>query len=178
MIRDYATAHDFGFALLRYFNAAGADEDGEHGEDRRHEFHLIPLTLFVPLGKRDQLNICGDDWDTPDGTCVRDYVHTADLAQAHQLAIEALEPGDGRIYNVGSGAGASVLEVLRVCEDVVGRPIPHEYVARRPGDPARLVASSAKVERELGWKPRFRDVRSIVETAWRWHSSHPDGYHG
>jgi UDP-glucose 4-epimerase len=176
MIMDYARAYDLGYAILRYFNASGADEGGEHGEDRRCESHLIPLTLQVAAGKREALNICGDDWPTRDGTCVRDYVHTDDLAEAHRLAVEAIGPGVGRVYNLGSGTGATVLEVLRACEEAVGRPIPHRVVPRRPGDPAVLIASPEKIARELGWSPRRSDIRTIVETAWRWHGGHPDGY--
>ena len=176
MIRDYARAYGLGFAIFRYFNASGADPDGLHGESRHVEGHLIPLTLMVAVGRREKLKVYGGDWDTRDGSCVRDYVHTDDLAQAHQLAVENIGPGVGRVYNLGSGAGASVLEVLRACEEVVGRPIPHEVVGRRPGDPGTLVASPEKVSRELGWKPKYPDIRSIVETAWRWHRDHPDGY--
>ena len=176
LIKDYARAYDMGYTLLRYFNASGADPDGHHGEDRRHEAHLIPLTLQVAVGRREKLLIYGDDWDTRDGTCVRDYVHTDDLAQAHQLAVEGLEPGVARAYNLGSGTGASVLEVLRACEAVVGRPIRHEIVGRRPGDPATLIASPEKIIKELGWSPRYTDIRAIAETAWRWHNTHPQGY--
>jgi UDP-glucose 4-epimerase len=176
MIKDYARAYEMSYTLLRYFNAAGADPGGDYGEDRRHEAHLIPLTLQVAVGRRPKIMIYGSDYPTPDGTCVRDYVHTADLAQAHQLAVESLEPGIGRAYNLGSGTGASVLEVLRSCEQVVGRPIPHEIVGRRPGDPAVLIASSEKAVRELGWSPRHSDIREIVRTAWEWHHRHPEGY--
>jgi UDP-glucose 4-epimerase len=176
LIKDYTRAYGLGYALLRYFNASGADPDGQHGEDRRHEAHLIPLILQVAVGRREKVLIYGDDWDTRDGTCVRDYVHTEDLAQAHQLAVETLEPGMGRAYNLGSGTGVTVLEVLRACEEVVGRPIRHEIVGRRPGDPATLVASPEKIIKELGWSPRYTDIRAIVETAWRWHLGHPNGY--
>jgi UDP-glucose 4-epimerase len=176
LIKDYARAYGMGCTLLRYFNASGADPDGNHGENRRHEAHLIPLAFQVVVGRREKLLIYGNDWETRDGTCVRDYVHTDDLAQAHQLAIEGLEPGVARAYNIGSGTGVSVLEVLRACEAVVGRPIRHEIVGRRPGDPATLVASPERIINELGWSPRFTDIRAIVETAWRWHSAHPRGY--
>ncbi|MCI0651392.1 MAG: UDP-glucose 4-epimerase GalE [Planctomycetes bacterium] len=176
IIRDYARAHGLGYAILRYFNAAGADPDGGFGEHRREETHLVPLILYAALGKRRKVFIYGTDWPTRDGSCVRDYVHTDDLALAHQLAVEGLRPGMGRIFNVGSGTGTTVLEALRACERVVGRPIPQEIVARRPGDPAVLVASPAKLERELGWQPRFPRIDEIVETAWRWHHGHPDGY--
>lgn len=176
LIRGYARAYNLGYAILRYFNASGADPDGQFGESRRHENHLIPLVLLTAVGKRDKLLICGDDWDTRDGTCVRDFVHTDDLAQAHQLAVENIGPGVGRYYNLGTGEGVTVKEVLAACEAVVGRPIPHEVVARRPGDPATLFATPAKIIKELGWSPRFPDIHSIVETAWRWHSTHPSGY--
>ena len=176
IIREYARAYGLGYALLRYFNASGADPDGLHGEDRRHEAHIVPLTLQVAVGRRPKLMIYGGDWPTRDGTCVRDYVHTADLAQAHQLAVEAAEPGFGRAYNLGSGNGTTVREVLQACEQAVGKPIPHEVVDRRPGDPAVLVASPATIQRELGWSPRYSDIESIVATAWRWHHAYPHGY--
>ena len=176
LIKDYARAYDLGYTHLRYFNAAGADPDGDFGEDRRHESHLIPLILLAAVGRRPEVLIYGEDYPTPDGTCVRDYIHTADLAQAHQRAVEALEPGMGRAYNLGSGTGVSVLEVLRACEEATGRPIPHRIVGRRPGDPAVLVASSEAIARELGWSPRHSDIREIVRTAWEWHRRHPEGY--
>lgn len=176
MIKEYARAYGMGYTLLRYFNASGADPDGRNGESRRHEAHLIPLILMAAVGKRDKILVCGNDWETRDGTCVRDYVHTDDLAQAHQLALESLERGRGEAYNLGSGTGTTVLEVLRACEAVVGRPIPHEVVGRRPGDPAVLVATPEKIVKQLGWSPRHTGIHSIAETAWRWHSGHPDGY--
>lgn len=176
MIKDYTRAYGLGYTLLRYFNASGADPDGEHGEDRRHESHLIPLILQAAVGRREKVLIYGGDYPTPDGTCVRDYVHTDDLAQAHQRAVETLEPGMGRVYNLGSGTGASVLEVLRACEEAAGRPIRHEVVGRRPGDPGVLVATPEKIVRELGWSPRHSEIRDIVRTAWEWHHRHPGGY--
>jgi len=176
LIKDYTRAYGLGYTLLRYFNASGADFDGEHGEDRRHESHLIPLIFQVALGRREKLLIFGGDYPTSDGTCVRDYVHTEDLAQAHQLAVESVEPGMGRTYNMGSGTGVTVLEVLRACEEAVGRPIPHEVVGRRPGDPGVLIATPDKIVRELGWSPRYTDIREIVLTAWKWHQRHPHGY--
>lgn len=178
MIKEYSRAYNFGYTLLRYFNASGADPDGHYGEDHKKEGHLIPLILFTALGRRDKVFLYGNDWPTPDGTCVRDYVHTEDLAQAHQLAIETLEPGMGRVYNLGSGTGSSLLEVLRACEKAVGAPIPHEIVGRRPGDPAILIATPEKIMKELGWAPQFPEIESITTTAWRWHSSHPKGYAG
>ena len=176
LIKDYARAYNLGYAIFRYFNASGADPDGNFGESRHVEGHLIPLTLLVAVGRREKLKVYGGDWDTRDGSCVRDYVHTEDLAQAHQLAVENIGPGVGRVYNLGSGLGASVLEVLHACEEVVGRPIAHEIVGRRPGDPATLIAPPHKIVRELGYAPKYNDIRQIVETAWRWHSTHPDGY--
>ena len=176
LIREYARAYGLGYTILRYFNASGADPDGNHGESRHVEGHIIPLTLMVAAGRRDKLKIFGGDWDTRDGTCVRDYVHTDDLALAHQLAVEDLEPGVARAYNLGSGTGTTILEVLRACEDAVGRPIPHEVVDRRPGDPGTLIATPDLISRELGWSPRYDTIASIVATAWRWHQAHPDGY--
>jgi UDP-glucose 4-epimerase len=178
LIKDYARAYGLGYTLLRYFNASGADPDGEYGEDRRHESHLIPLIFQAAVGRRGKIMIYGDDYSTPDGTCVRDYIHTADLAQAHQLAVESLEAGLGRAYNLGSGTGVSVREVLQVCEAAAGQSIPHEITSRRPGDPAVLVATPEKIIRELGWSPRHSDIREIVQTAWEWHRRHPEGYSG
>ena len=176
MIREYARAYDLGYVLLRYFNASGADADGSHGEARRSESHLIPVTLQAALGQRSRLLVHGGGLPTRDGTCVRDYVHVEDLAEAHRLAVEHVEPGMGRAYNLGSGTGVTVMEVLQACEAAVGRPIPHEIVAPRPGDPAVLVASPERIIRELGWAPRYTDIGSIVATAWRWHQHHPQGY--
>ena len=176
LIKDYARAYGLGYTLLRYFNACGADADGDFGEDRRHEGHLIPLIFQVAVGRRPKFLIYGSDYPTRDGTCVRDYVHTTDLAQAHQQAVEAVEPGMGRAYNLGSGTGVSVLEVMRACEEVIGRPIAHDIAGRRPGDPAVLIASPEKIVKELGWSPRYTDIRDIVETASEWHRIHPDGY--
>ncbi len=176
LIHDYARAYGLGYTFLRYFNASGADPDGTHGEARAAESHLIPLIFGVATGRREKLTVYGGDWPTPDGTCIRDYVHTTDLAAAHQLALETLEPGMGRAYNVGSGSGSSVLEVIGACESVIGRSIPYEVVERRPGDPAVLIASPSKLEQELGWKRRYDRLSTIVETAWAWHRTHPDGY--
>ncbi len=176
MIRDYRKAYGIGFAIMRYFNACGADADGQFGEDRDHETHLIPLALQAAVGRRDHLKIYGHDYPTPDGTCVRDYIHNDDLAQAHQLALEVLKPGDERVYNLGSGTGVSVAEVLAACEKVVGQPINQQRVDRRPGDPAVLVATPKKISAELGWKPQYTQIEQIVETAWRWHHAYPNGY--
>lgn len=176
MIRDFAAAYGLGFTLLRYFNASGADADGEFGEDHKPEFHLIPLVLQVPLGKRDKILLFGDDYPTPDGTCIRDYVHTDDLASAHLLAIQATTPTTAEVFNIGTGTGQSVRQIHAACEEVTGRKIPFEIVARRPGDAPALVANSAKLRSQLGWKPKYEDIRAVIETAWKWHSEYPNGY--
>ena len=163
------------YAALRYFNASGASD--EIGEDHDPETHLIPLVLQVALGQRDKIAVFGNDYDTPDGTCVRDYIHVIDLARAHILALNALDNGS-RTYNLGSGQGFSILEVIETARSITGHPIPHEIAARRPGDPAVLVAGSEKIRRELGWNPQYSDLHSIVESAWGWHQAHPFGYDG
>lgn len=168
-----AVTRGFRYACLRYFNAAGATE--RHGEDHNPELHLIPLVLQVALGQRDHISIFGDDYPTPDGTCIRDYVHVQDLIAAHILALGALETGN-RIYNLGNGQGFSVREVIAAAEVVTARKITVKLAPRRPGDPARLVASSDKARRELGWNPRYTEIRTIIQTAWSWHSRHPKGY--
>jgi UDP-glucose 4-epimerase len=178
MIRDFARAYGLGFTLLRYFNAAGADPDGEYGEDHSPELHLIPLVLQVATGRRKNILFFGDDYPTPDGTCIRDYVHTDDLASAHLLAIAATTPATAEVYNVGTGQGHSVKEVHRACEQVTGHSIPFEIAARRPGDAPALVAEPAKLTARLGWRPRYRDIKTIIGTAWKWHSRFPDGYAG
>jgi len=175
-LADYASAYDWGFAALRYFNAAGASADGSIGEDHDPETHLIPLAVEAALGRRAEVEIYGADYPTPDGTCIRDYIHVDDLAEAHLLALERLEPGKGLLYNLGIGHGYSVREVIQTVEQVVGKPVPAKEGPRRPGDPPALVASSEKIQRELGWRPRYTNLTSIVETAWRWHRAHPKGY--
>ena len=162
------------YAALRYFNAAGAVSP-DLGEDHDPETHLVPIVLQCALGQREQVTIYGDDYDTPDGTCVRDYVHVADLADAHIRALRALDRGS-RTYNLGSGRGFSVREVIETCRAVTGHPIPAVVGPRRPGDPATLVASSDRIRAELGWAPRFGELRQIVESAWAWHVAHPRGY--
>lgn len=176
LYREYGKAYGLGHASLRYFNASGADADGRHGEARRSESHLIPLVFQTALGQRGALKIYGGDWPTEDGTCVRDFVHVQDLAEAHRLVVEALAPGEGRAYNIGTGKGITVMQVLRACEAAAGRPIAHEIVERRPGDPGVLVADPSRLMNQLKWKPVRSDIQTIVQDAWRWHSSHPQGY--
>ena len=176
MLDDYARAYGIGYAALRYFNAAGASARGDLGEDHHPETHLIPLVLQTALGQRPFVEIYGCDYPTPDGTCIRDYVHVEDLAEAHRLALEAVQPGQALCLNLGSEAGSSVRQVIRMCEEVAGQKIPVREGPRRPGDPPVLVASAAKARQVLGWEPRYRDLRQIIETAWRWHRLHPLGY--
>jgi UDP-glucose 4-epimerase len=161
------------FACLRYFNAAGAT--AERGEDHDPELHLIPLVLQVALGQRENIRIFGDDYPTPDGTCVRDYIHIIDLAQAHILALKALDQGS-RFYNLGNGEGYSVMQVIETAREITGHPIPAEITPRRSGDPAVLIASSDRIRRELGWKPKYPGIREIIESAWWWHVANPQGY--
>jgi UDP-glucose 4-epimerase len=177
VLRDYGAAEpDFAFASLRYFNVAGAAADGSLGEDHRPESHLIPLVLLAALGKREKITVFGDDYPTPDGTCVRDYIHVEDLCDAHLAAMQALQAGDARFYNLGIGRGYSVREVIHAAERVVGQRIPVEYGPRRPGDPAVLFADAEKIHRELGWSARYKEIEPIVATAWNWLRKHPDGY--
>jgi UDP-glucose 4-epimerase len=165
--------YGFRYAALRYFNAAGAST--RYGEDHDPETHLIPLVLQVALGQREKIYIFGDDYPTRDGSCVRDYVHVIDLAQAHILALHALDQGSRR-YNLGNGQGFSVKEVIEVAREVTGHPIPAEVTERRPGDPAVLIAGSETIREELGWTPQYPALRDIIETAWQWHRVHPHGY--
>lgn len=177
MLRWYGQAYGIRSIALRYFNAAGADPDGELGEDHRPEEHLIPLTLFAALGKRESISVFGTDYDTPDGSCIRDYVHVWDLCDAHYLALQRLRAGASlEVYNLGNGHGYSVLEVIRAAERVVGKPIPTVYAPRRPGDPARLVASSENARRVLGWHPRYPALETMIAHAYRWFVAHPNGY--
>ena len=171
LLAEVSRAHGLQFVSLRYFNAAGAHPSGRIGERHDPETHLIPILLQVALGQRKQAQVYGLDWPTRDGSCIRDYVHVCDLAAAHLAALEALFVGaPNAIYNLGTGQGCSVLEVLESVRRITGHPIPVEVSARRPGDPAVLVASSDKIQRELGWKPRFASIDDIVTSAWRWHS--------
>jgi len=167
----YQKLHGFQPVFLRYFNACGATD--KYGEDHDPETHLIPLILRVALGQSESIKIFGDDYDTPDGTCLRDYIHIVDLAQAHLLALEKDVAGP---FNLGTGVGNSVLEVIEACREITGHPIPAQVAPRRPGDPARLVASAEKAKKSLGWQPRFTDIKNIVSDAWNWHRAHPHGY--
>ena len=170
-------AHDLRYVALRYFNACGAHPSAEIGEAHDPETHLIPLILQVPLGQRAKISIFGGDYPTPDGTCIRDYIHVCDLAQAHILAYDYLaRGGKSDVFNLGNGIGFSVKEVIDVARQVTGHPIPAEICPRRAGDPARLVASSEKAQRVLGWKPEYAALETIVKTAWDWHRTHPKGF--
>lgn len=175
-LRDYAAAYGWGYAALRYFNASGASPDGSIGEDHAPETHLIPLVLQAILGLRPHIEIFGTDYPTPDGTCIRDYIHVDDLAEAHRLALEKVEPGKGLFFNVGTGRGYSVRELIRITEEVTGKKVPVKEGPRRAGDPPALVASAGKIQRELGWQPHYAELRPIIETAWNWHRKHPRGY--
>src|SRR5207248_4210826 len=171
ILRWYDQIHGLKFVCLRYFNAAGATED--LGEDHRPETHLIPTVLKVALGHSPNVEIYGTDYDTPDGTCIRDYIHILDLARAHILALGASASG---FYNLGTGGGSSVREVIAACRKITGRQIEKIEKPRRPGDPPRLIASSEKIKRELGWRPQFQALDTIVTSAWRWHQKFPHGY--
>ena len=174
---DYAAAHgDFAFAMPRYFNVAGCDRDGEIGEDHRPETHLIPIVLQAAMGLRDEVKIFGTDYPTPDGTCVRDYVHVEDLVSAHILAMEKMEVGKPMVFNLGIGRGYSVREIIDSVKRVTGKEFSVVEGARRPGDPPMLYADSTRAQEEYGWKPSYTDIDEIVGTAWEWFSAHPEGY--
>lgn len=175
-LSDYADAYGFGFAALRYFNAAGAASDGSIGEDHAIETHLIPLVLQCALGQRDSITVYGDDWPTSDGTCVRDYIHVNDLATAHLLALERIELGRGLQVNLGTGKGFSVRQIIDACRTVTERPIKEVVGERRPGDPPALVADPSRAKRILGWEAEFTDPKEIIASAWNWHRQHPQGY--
>ena len=174
MLAWFHRIHGLRYSCLRYFNAAGAA--GDLGEDHVPESHLIPLTLQVALGKREYVSIFGSDYPTPDGTCVRDYIHVSDLASAHILVLDALRQSGKLIYNLGTGRGFSVREVVETVRRVTGHPIPARVMERRPGDPAVLVAGSEGIKRDLHWQPQFPDLESIVRSAWEWRGKHPNGY--
>ena len=171
------SAHGMKYVSLRYFNACGAHASGEIGEAHTTETHLIPLILQVPLGKRETISIYGDDYPTKDGTCIRDYIHVTDLAQAHILAVEYLMKGnDSNVFNLGNGIGFTVNEVIETARKVTGHPIPATITPRRAGDPAQLIASSDKARNVLGWNPQHADLEEIISSAWKWHSTHPNGF--
>ena len=177
MMKWVSRADGIRYVSLRYFNAAGALDDGSIGEDHSPETHLIPLILQVPLKKRAAITVFGEDYATPDGTCVRDYIHVIDLADAHVLALDYLRQGGASdIFNLGNGQGFSVREMIAAAERATGEPIAVEIGQRRAGDPAQLIASSEKARRVLGWKPQYTEVERIIRTAWSWHKSHPNGY--
>ena len=177
MISWAAKAHGLHYVSLRYFNACGAHESGLIGEAHNPESHLIPLVLQVPNGKREFVSIYGSNYDTPDGTCIRDYIHVTDLAKAHILAVKHLiNGGESNIFNLGNGVGYSVKEVIETARKVTGHPIPAKEEPRRAGDPARLVASGEKAREILGWEPEIKDLADIISSAWKWHKSHPNGY--
>lgn len=177
MFRWCDRAHGLKFVSLRYFNACGAHPDGLIGEDHKPESHLIPIILQVPLGQRESIGIYGDDYATEDGTCVRDYIHVMDLANAHWLALQYLRGGgESDVFNLGSGSGFSVKQVIELARAIAEHPIPAVVAKRRAGDPAVLIASSEKARGVLGWQPRYDSLAAIIETAWGWHRSHPDGY--
>ena len=181
MIEEYlewmGKVHGIGWVALRYFNAAGASLDGSLGEDHRPETHLIPLVLQTALGLREKLSVFGADYPTSDGTCIRDYVHVMDLANAHILALRALEHGlPSKIFNVGTGKGVSVMEIIKESEAITGSTLAVEYEERRVGDPHILVADNTAIKAAVGWEPRYSDLESILSSAWHWHSSHPNGY--
>lgn len=179
ILKAYDQAYGMKYISLRYFNAAGADFDADIGEDHQPETHLIPVVMQADLGLRPHIEIYGTDYPTPDGTCVRDYIHVNDLAQAHRLAIEALAGGKpSTIYNLGNGLGYSNRQVIETIQKVTGKHLLIKEGPRRPGDPAVLVASSEKIKKELGWNPEYHNLETIIESAWRWHSRHPSGFNG
>ncbi|AVX19945.1 UDP-glucose 4-epimerase [Carboxydocella sporoproducens DSM 16521] len=177
VMAQYARTYDFHYAALRYFNACGALPDGSIGEDHQPETHLIPLILQVANGRRDHITIYGQDYPTPDGTCIRDYIHVLDLAEAHLLALQYLwNGGESGPFNLGNGQGFSVQEVISLARQVTGHPLPVQIGPRRPGDPARLVAAAEKARQVLSWQPRYPDLAAMVASAWAWHRQHPDGF--
>ena len=175
-LRDYSEAHNFGFATLRYFNAAGASPLGGIGEDHSPESHLIPIVLQVALGQRENVTVFGSDWPTVDGSCVRDYIHVDDLADAHLRAMERLKHGKGIELNLGTGTGLSVRQIIETCREVSGVDIASVDGDRRAGDPPELVANAARAKKELGWEPQYTTAKPIIETAWQWHRNNPNGY--
>lgn len=176
LIKDYAYTYDLGCTIMRYFNASGADPNGNYGEARRSESHLIPLVLYTALGKRDAIYVYGNNWNTPDGTCLRDFVHVDDISYAHELSISHIQTHQVDAFNIGLGKGTSVNEIISLSEEVVGKPINKAYKDRRPGDPGTLYTDPQKLISQLGWKPYYTNVKDIIETAWNWHVKNPEGY--
>ncbi len=177
ILKDHgANDPDFAFAILRYFNVAGSDPQGRIGEDHDPETHIIPVLLEAALGKREKAFIFGDDYPTPDGTCIRDYVHVVDLVDAHAVVMDALQPGDHRIYNLGIGNGMSVRDIVDAVKEVTGIDFTVEIGDRRPGDPSSLYADPKKIREELGWEAKVTDTQTMVRDAWNWFKAHPDGY--
>jgi len=176
MLEHFRQAYGLSYSILRYFNAAGADPEGELGEEHPQEGHLIPCVIFKALGRRKSLTIFGNDYPTPDGTCVRDYIHVMDLAEAHRLAMERMSPGSGDAFHLGNGNGYSNLEVIRCVESISGAKVDFEYGPRREGDPPLLIGDSSRANEILGWKPKYPELETIVKTAYDWHSKHPKGY--
>jgi len=177
ILSNYSAAYGLRSVSLRYFNACGAHPSGEIGEDHRPEVHLIPNAIFAAIGQTGPLNVFGSDYPTPDGTCVRDYIHVEDLVDAHTMALDHLaDGGESRCYNLGNGRGFSVREVIEFVSQVVGQAVPFVDADRRPGDPAELVGFSERIRRDWGWSPKYQDLGEIIETAWNWHRRHPHGY--
>ncbi|MEE8142779.1 MAG: UDP-glucose 4-epimerase GalE [Planctomycetota bacterium] len=177
MLADICARHPLRYSALRYFNAAGADHAGDIGEDHKNESHIVPLVLLTALGRRQFFKIFGTDYETPDGTCIRDFVHVNDIAQAHILALEKLDDNPNQVYNLGSGEGYSVKELVQEAQRLVDLPISVVNAERRPGDPPVLVASNDKARQVLGWRPKYSDMEEILQTAWNWHRKHPEGFH-
>lgn len=179
IMADYDKAYGLRYVALRYFNACGADEAGDIGEDHSPESHLIPLVLQVCLKKREAISVFGEDYPTKDGTCIRDYIHVNDLAQAHVLALQSLADGSpSSVYNLGNGGGFSVREIIEAAQEVTGIQISKVSAPRRSGDPAVLIASAEKAKKELGWQPEYTDLKQMIQTAWLWHKQHPQGFTG
>ncbi|HBE01468.1 MAG: UDP-glucose 4-epimerase GalE [Spirochaetes bacterium GWF1_41_5] len=174
---SWCKVYNITYTVLRYFNAAGADQNSDIGEDHSPETHLIPIVLQTALGKREKIMIYGDDYKTPDGTCIRDYIHVSDLSTAHILALQKMQAdGVSNTYNLGTSSGLSVREIIKTAEKVTGKTIPYAVAPRRSGDPAELIAESSRARSELNWKPRYENVESIISSAWKWHKNNPDGY--
>jgi UDP-glucose 4-epimerase len=176
ILADYDHAYGLKSTCLRYFNAAGADPDGEIGEDHKPETHLIPLIIQVALSQRDSIDVFGNNYLTHDGTCIRDYIHVVDLAQAHYLAMEQLFDGENGQYNLGNGKGFSILEVIKIIQQVTGKTIPFRYAQKRIGDPATLIGSNHKAAKTLNYTPNYPDLQNIINTAWKWHKNNPHGF--